>query len=88
MGDRFGAPFSHGSAIKGAAFALRELRVQSQGAPLRVFYAFDPQRDAVLILGGDKTGDTRFYETMIPRCEAIWTAYLAEQRAGLHETED
>ena len=44
--------------------------------PLRVFYAFDPKRQAVLILGGDKTGDDRFYETMIPRCERIWKEYL------------
>ena len=39
---------------------MRELRVQS-GRPLRVFYAFDPTRSAILI-GGDKTGDNRFYD--------------------------
>jgi len=70
--------FPHSSAIEGCRHALRELRVQSSGRPLRVFYAFDPKRQAVLILGGDKTGDDRFYLTMIPRAEAIWERYLEE----------
>ncbi len=70
--------YPRSSEIKGASFALRELRVQSNGRPLRVFYAFDPARQAVLILGGDKTGDNRFYETMISKSERIWKDYLNE----------
>ena len=68
------------SAIKGSTIALRELRAQSGGHPLRVFYAFDPQRQAVLLIGGDKTGDGRFYEQMVPRAETIWAQYLAETK--------
>lgn len=71
-------PFPYSSAIKGAKIALRELRVQSRGRPLRVLYAFDPIRQAVLLLGGDKTGDDRFYATMVPRAERIFAAYLQE----------
>jgi hypothetical protein len=71
----------HCSAIQGASFALRELRVQAGGRPLRVFYAFDPKRQAVLLIGGDKTGDARFYETMIPLADRIWRAYLEETHA-------
>lgn len=70
--------YPRSSAIKGASFALRELRIQSQGRPLRVFYAFDPARQAVLLLGGDKTGDARFYERFIPVAERIWKEYLDE----------
>lgn len=70
--------FPQSSAIKGVSFALRELRIQSQGKPLRVFYAFDPHRQAVLIFGGDKTGDDRFYERMIRTCEKLWAEYLSE----------
>src|SRR5262245_56479513 len=66
------------SAIKEATFALRELRIQSNGRPLRVFYAFDPARNAVLILGGDKTGDDRFYSRMLPQAERVWKEYLNE----------
>lgn len=71
-------PHPYSSAIKGASFALRELRVQSHGRPLRVFYAFDPARQAVLLIGGDKTGDKRFYERMVPLSERIWAEYLKE----------
>lgn len=72
-----GLGFPHSSAITGSKYALRELRVQSGGRPLRVFYAFDPQRDAVLIIGGDKTGDDRFYQRMVPVAESIWEEYLS-----------
>jgi hypothetical protein len=62
---------------------LRELRIQSRGRPLRVFYAFDPLRQAVLLLGGDKTGDDRFYVSMVPRVEAIWVQYLRDISASV-----
>lgn len=78
--EEFGVtlPFPHSSSIEGASFALRELRTQVGGKPLRTFYAFDPVRQAVLLIGGDKTGDDRFYERMIPIAERIWNDYLAE----------
>ena len=69
--------FPYTSAITGSRHALRELRIQSAGSPIRVFYVFDPERQAVLLIGGDKTGDTRFYEVMVPRADAIFDAYLA-----------
>lgn len=75
-GAALGFPYS--SAIQGSRFALRELRVQSAGHPLRVIYAFDPKRQAVLLLGGDKTGDARFYERIVPKAEEIWVQYLKE----------
>ena len=71
-------PFPHSSAIHGASFALRELRTQAGGDPLRTFYAFDTRRQAVLLLGGDKTGDDRFYERLVPLVERIWAEYLNE----------
>ncbi|MFI5289913.1 MAG: type II toxin-antitoxin system RelE/ParE family toxin, partial [Polyangia bacterium] len=69
QGVALGHPAS--SAIKGASFALRELRIKSSGHALRVFYAFDPRRNAVLIIGGDKTGVSSddFYTRMIARSE-------------------
>lgn len=76
QGVRLGYPRS--SEIKGASFALRELRIQSNGRPFRVFYAFDPVRQAVLLIGGDKTGDARFYDRMLPLAERIWKEYLDE----------
>jgi hypothetical protein len=63
---------------------MRELRSQSRGDPLRTFYAFDPRRTAILLIGGDKTGDDRFYERMVPKADALYQEYLDEiTREGL-----
>ncbi len=63
---------------------MRELRSQSSGRPLRTFYAFDPRRTAILLIGGEKTGDNRFYDRMIPVADALYDEYLLElRREGL-----
>ncbi len=49
-------PFPHSSAVVGSRYALRELRVQHRGSPMRVFYGFDPSRSAILLCGGSKRG--------------------------------
>lgn len=54
-------PFPYSSGISGSRHGhMRELRIQSAGRPLRIFYAFDPRRMVILLIGGDKTGDDRF----------------------------
>jgi hypothetical protein len=72
-------PFPYSSGISGSRHPhMRELRVQSGGTPLRVFYAFDPRRTAILLIGGDKTGDKRFYERMIPLADRLYDEHLVE----------
>ena len=62
---------------------MRELRIQSSGRPIRVFYAFDPRRTAILLIGGRKT-DSRFYDYHVPRADMIYDRYLNElRREGL-----
>jgi hypothetical protein len=78
VGLALGHPYS--SAIKGSKYPFRELRIQSGGHPLRAFYIFDVTREVVVLCGGDKTGQGRFYETMIAQAERIWEEYLREQR--------
>jgi hypothetical protein len=57
--------FPYSSGIVGSKNSqMRELRVQSGGRPLRIFYAFDPRRTAILLIGGDKTGDNRFMRSI------------------------
>ncbi|HKY86520.1 MAG TPA: type II toxin-antitoxin system RelE/ParE family toxin [Pseudorhodoplanes sp.] len=74
-------PFPHSSGINGSKHAhMRELRVQSGGKPLRSFYAFDPRRTAILLIGGDKTGEDRFYKEMIPVADKLYDDYIAELR--------
>lgn len=70
-------PFPYSSGIRGSA-KLRELRIQHAGKPYRVLYAFDPRRNAVLLLGGNKAGDDRWYDTHIPKAEKLFVAYLKE----------
>lgn len=63
---------------------MRELHVQNRGAPFRIFYAFDPRRTAILLIGGNKVGDDRFYERMIPLADRLYDDYLDEiKREGL-----
>lgn len=72
-------PFPYSSGISGSRRAnMRELRVQSGGKPLRVFYAFDPRRMAILLIDGDKTGDKRFYDRMIPVAHRLYDEHPAE----------
>ena len=75
-------PFPYSSGINGSRHAhMRELRVQSGGNPLRIFYAFDPRRTAILLIGGDKTGNDRFYEEYVPRADDLYDAYVNELKA-------
>src|SRR5688572_4252615 len=75
-GPSLGHPYTSG--ISGSRHGrMRELRVQSKGRPIRIFYAFDPRRSAILLIGGDKTGDKRFYEEMIPIADRLYDEHLA-----------
>lgn len=77
-GHQLGRPYVdtiHGSSLTN----LKELRVQHEGKPYRIFFVFDPIRQAVMLCGGDKTGDKRFYKTMIPLAESIYQNYLTSE---------
>jgi len=74
-------PYPYSSGINGSKHGhMRELRVQSGGKPLRGFYALDPRRTAILLIGGDKTGDDRFYKEMVPVADRLYDDYIAELR--------
>ena len=69
--------FPQSSGVEGSTFShMRELRIQHQGRPYRILYAFDPTRQAFFLLGADKTGDDRWYEKMVPKADAIYAAHL------------
>lgn len=74
-------PFPFSSDINGSKHGnMRELRVQHRGEPYRVFYAFDPRRSAILLIGGNKTGDDQFYQRMVPLADRIYDEHLRELR--------
>ena len=69
----------YADTLKGTAIPnLKELRVQHEGRPLRILFAFDPRRVGYLILGGDKTGDKNCYSRFIPIAERIYRQHLEE----------
>ena len=41
-------------------------------------YAFDPRRSAILLIGGEKTGDDRWYEKFVPVADRIFERHLRE----------
>lgn len=76
-GPMLGRP--HVDTLKGARYPnMKELRVQHEGRPYRVLFAFDPRRMAYLLIGGDKTGNDRWYEEIIPVAEQIYEQHLRE----------
>lgn len=76
-----GLRYPHSSDIKGARHGnLRELRIQHAGRPFRVLYAFDPRRCAVLLIGGDKTAQHRWYDVHVPTAERLYDVHLETLR--------
>lgn len=57
---------------------MKELRIQSKNRPFRIFFAFDPKRNAILLVGGNKAGKKKFYEEMIPLADQLFTKYLED----------
>ena len=59
---------------------MKELRASKDGA-LRVLFAFDPRRHAILLLGGDKTGAwNEWYDRNVPRADLLYDVHLRELR--------
>jgi hypothetical protein len=67
----------HVDTLKGSRYPnMKELRVQHRGSPIRILFAFDPKRQAILLLGGDKTGDNRWYDKNLPIAEKRYQEHL------------
>ncbi len=74
-------PFPYSSGVAGSRHGhMRELRIQSSSKPIRVFYAFDPRRSAILLIGGNKSGNDRFYRRYVPIADKLYDEYLDELR--------
>jgi len=56
---------------------MKELRIHHAGSPYRVLFAFDPERDAILLVGGDKMGNDRWYEEFAPVADRLFDERLA-----------
>jgi hypothetical protein len=76
-GPALGRP--HVDHIKGSKYPnLKELRI-SGGSAIRVFFCFDSQRQAVLLIGGNKSTNKDWYKRMIQQADQIMDSYMEQE---------
>lgn len=77
-GPALGRPMA--DTIKGSRHQnMKELRPPATN--IRVLFAFDPRRMAILLIGGDKTGRWReFYEELIQQADRLYDEHLEQLR--------
>lgn len=85
--ERFGAELGRPQVdtLKGAKHAnMKELRFRADDGVWRVAFAFDPQRKAVLLVGGDKSGgnERKFYKALIMSADARFDRHLVALQKG------
>ena len=74
-------PYPMSSGVIGSRHShMRELRIQVHGRPFRILYAFNPKRAAILLIGGDKTGNDLWYEANVPIADRLYDRHLEELR--------
>lgn len=76
-GPQLGRP--HADTLKGSRHAnMKELRVRMPNAAWRVAFAFDPERQAIVLVAGDKSGmnEKRFYRTLITKADERFDRHL------------
>jgi hypothetical protein len=72
--------------VEGSEFTnMKELRVQFRGDPWRILFAFDPRRAAILLVGGCKRGDKRWYKRQIPIADERFRRHLERLRREQRE---
>ena len=83
IGPRLGRP--HSDIVRSSKHSnMKELIIQHAGRPYRVLYGFDPRRVGILLIGGDKTGDKRWYEKFVPIADRLYDEHIAtSKREGL-----
>jgi hypothetical protein len=67
---------------------MKELIIQHAGRPYRVLFAFDPRRCALLLIGGDKTGNDRWYEEFVPVADRLFDEHLASLKEDAKQRRD
>ncbi len=83
FGPHLGRPTVDG--LKGSKHAnMKELRFDGDGGVWRIAFAFDPKRQAILLVGGDKGGadQRRFYKRLIKVADTRFDEHLAELAAS------
>src|SRR5690349_20707176 len=82
LGPQLGRP--HADTLNGSKHAhMKELRAATKESVIRIAFAFDPDRAAILLIGGDKSGTSqkRFYKQLIVRADELYDVHLARIKA-------
>ena len=82
FGPRLGRP--RADSLKGSRYSnMKELRFSADGGVWRVAFAFDPQREAVLLAVGNKAGvsEALFYRGLIRRADHRFTSHLSAMKS-------
>ena len=77
MGPSLGRPVA--DTLNGSAYAnMKELRGKTAGAALRIAFAFDPNRVAQVLCGGNKKGvsEKAFYKKLIEKADLLYGHHL------------
>jgi len=66
---------------------IKELRFDAADGVWRVAFAFDPNRKAILLVAGDKSGvgEKRFYRQLIDKADARFDAHLAKIKRQMQQ---
>jgi hypothetical protein len=77
LGPRLGRP--HADTLNDSKHSnMKEIRADTRDKVLRIAFAFDPDRSAILLIGGNKSGTSqkRFYKQLIARADALYDEHL------------
>jgi hypothetical protein len=78
LGHRLGRP--HADTLNGSRHAnMKELRADTRDKVMRIAFAFDPNRAAILLVAGDKSGvsQKRFYRQLLAKADELYDLHLA-----------
>ncbi len=74
-GPQLSRPYA--DTLKGSKLKnLKELRMQYKSNPYRIFYVFDPKRQAIVLVAGNKASDKKWYDKMILKAENLYALHI------------
>jgi hypothetical protein len=82
LGPQLSRP--HADTLNGSKHAnMKELRADTKTSIMRIAFAFDPDREAILLVGGNKTGvsQKRFYKQLIAKADELYELHLTKVRS-------
>lgn len=86
FGPQLGRP--RGDTLNDSRYAnMKELRFAAADGVWRVAFAFDPRRQAILLVAGDKSGvsEKRFYRNLIAKADERFGSHLARLKERKHK---